>query len=98
MKIVLARQFSDNLVTSDTFRTTSTALMITVDNIHNPYSMKPSTPVMVETQTSTGGIMSQSPTVMTMTSPNIFPSVLIYRSATDVSVGVELKFSFRVTN
>lgn len=33
-----------------------------------------------------------------MTKPNVFPSVVIYRSITDVSVPVELTFSFRVTN
>ncbi len=33
-----------------------------------------------------------------MLTPNKFPSVIIFRSATDISVGVELKFSFRVTN
>lgn len=58
VKIVMAKPFADNVVNSNTFVDTATSLLITINNVHNPYSMKPSNPIQVQSRTSTDGIMS----------------------------------------
>lgn len=46
-KIVLTKLFTDNTINSNTFRTTSTTLLITIQFILNPYSLKPSNPILI---------------------------------------------------